>query len=46
MFMKKTIKISTTNNDDMALFIATLQEVAREMNIHVTVVKEVIDEQR
>jgi hypothetical protein len=44
--MKKTIKISTTNNDDMALFIATLQEVAREMNIHVTVVKEVIDEQR
>jgi len=44
--MKKTIKISTTNNDDMALFIATLQEVAREMNIHVTVVKEIIDEQR
>jgi|TARA_R100000742_G_C4277674_1_gene99758 hypothetical protein len=44
--MKKTIKISTTSNDNMALFIATLQEVAREMNIHVTVVKEVIDEQR
>ena len=44
--MKKTVKISTQNEDDMALFIATLQEVAREMNIHVTVYQEVIDEQR